>query len=47
MDFELNSQQKHATELSESWYKTFNKQTFEISGPAGSGKTSIVYYMIK
>jgi len=40
--FELNLQQKYAAEESEKWYRSFNKQTFEISGPAGSGKTTII-----
>jgi ATP-dependent exoDNAse (exonuclease V) alpha subunit len=42
----LNSQQVDATDESEIWWKKQYKQTFEISGPAGSGKTTIVHYLI-
>jgi exodeoxyribonuclease-5 len=47
MDFELNNQQKLATNESEKWFRSGIKQIFEISGPAGSGKTTIVYYLIQ
>lgn len=44
---ELNVQQVKAITLAEKWWKTQHKQVFEISGPAGSGKTTIVYELIK
>lgn len=42
MAFELNSQQLTAKKEGVKWFKSQNEQVFEISGPAGSGKTSIV-----
>jgi exodeoxyribonuclease V len=47
MGFELNSQQAEAVIKAEKWWKSQYKQVFEISGPAGSGKTTIVYELIK
>lgn len=47
MSFELNPQQNVARKEGSKWYKSATKQVFEISGPAGSGKTSIVYEIIK
>jgi len=47
MDFILNPQQDTARKLAGKWWKSQMKQVFEISGPAGSGKTSIVYELIK
>jgi exodeoxyribonuclease-5 len=47
MGFELNIQQKDALYKSEDWFRRAYKQVFEISGPAGSGKTSIVDFLIK
>jgi exodeoxyribonuclease-5 len=38
----LNSQQKEVISLAGDWIRDPFKQTFEISGPAGSGKTTIV-----
>lgn len=46
MGFELNEQQKDATNKSVDWWKKGVKQTFQVSGPAGSGKTTIAYYLI-
>lgn len=43
----LNDQQEECIKLATSWYrKASSKQTFEISGPAGSGKTTIVKAII-
>lgn len=43
MAFELNPQQMNASKEGIKWFKSgTGKQTFEISGPAGSGKTTIV-----
>lgn len=43
MAFELNPQQSSAVKGGVAWFKSLTrKQTYEISGPAGSGKTSIV-----
>lgn len=43
MAFELNPQQLNAVKEGVKWFKSgYSKQTYEISGPAGSGKTTIV-----
>lgn len=42
MGFELNSQQAEAVRLGQKWWKSGTSQVFEISGPAGSGKTTII-----
>jgi exodeoxyribonuclease-5 len=47
MSFELNPQQNTATKEAKKWWDSHTNQTFEISGPAGSGKTTIVYELIK
>lgn len=50
MDLILNTQQEECIYKALQWYKTNpkkRKQTFEISGPAGSGKTTIVKEIIK
>ena len=44
--FELTEQQKLAKEKTIKWWKTQDKQVFEISGAAGTGKTTIVYTLI-
>lgn len=46
MGFELNNQQLYAGLEMEKWWTKCMKQVFEISGPAGSGKTTIVSYLI-
>lgn len=44
----LNDQQEECIKKAISWYRnTSSKQTFEISGPAGSGKTTIVKAIIE
>lgn len=43
----FNKQQQNAIDETIQWYKTKNKQIWEISGIAGSGKTTIVYHIIK
>mgnify|MGYP003294510943 CR=1 FL=1 len=44
----LNDQQDECVKLAVKWYKNYSsKQTFEISGPAGSGKTTIVRTIIQ
>lgn len=47
MAFELNPQQLDATKKAEAWWKSQDRQCFQVSGPAGSGKTTIVYELIK
>lgn len=47
MSIELNTQQLQAVKLGSYWWKHHSKQVFEISGPAGSGKTTIVYKIIE
>lgn len=46
MVFELTEQQKHALQKTKLWWKTPYKQVWEISGAAGTGKTTIVYHLI-
>jgi len=43
---ELTTQQEEALNKAKRWWKTRNKQIFEISGAAGTGKSTIVYFMI-
>jgi exodeoxyribonuclease-5 len=44
----LNNQQDECVKMAVKWYKSYSsKQTFEISGPAGSGKTTIVKSIIQ
>ena len=44
----LNDQQEECVKKAVEWYhKVSSKQTFEISGPAGSGKTTIVKTIIQ
>ena len=47
MAFELSNEQVFALYAGEDWYKTKNKQVFEISGAAGTGKTWFVCYLIE
>ena len=47
MSIELNNDQIAAVYAGETWFQTRNKQTFEISGPAGSGKTTLILYLIE
>jgi exodeoxyribonuclease V len=42
VSFELNPQQNDARKRGTEWLRKANSQVFEISGPAGSGKTTIV-----
>lgn len=46
MAFELTEQQKDAVKKTKQWWLSGNKQVWEISGAAGTGKTTIVYYLI-
>jgi exodeoxyribonuclease-5 len=47
MDYsDLNEQQKELLDNCTKWWFTQYKQTYEISGPAGSGKTSIIEMLI-
>jgi exodeoxyribonuclease-5 len=44
----LNDQQDECVKMAVKWFNNFSsKQTFEISGPAGSGKTTIVKTIIQ
>lgn len=44
----LNDQQEECIKLATKWFRSYSsKQTFEISGPAGSGKTTIVKAIIE
>ena len=44
----LNNQQEECVKMAVKWFKNYSsKQTFEISGPAGSGKTTIVKTIIQ
>lgn len=46
MGFELNPQQGNAVKRGVKWFRSgSSKQTYEISGPAGSGKTTIIKQM--
>lgn len=47
MAFELNPQQAHATKVAKKWFKDQNEQKLEISGPAGSGKSTIVASVVE
>lgn len=46
MAFELNYQQAQTVKLAKKWYKNLPKQTFEISGPPGTGKSTIVSVLV-
>lgn len=43
----LTDEQDACTKKGVKWFKQGHKQTFEISGPAGTGKTTIVKYIIE
>ena len=55
LNFKFNEGQEKAIELAELWYKARTEnnylnrvpQVFEITGPAGSGKTSIIYGLVE
>lgn len=47
MNIEPTKQQYKTLNKSNHWYKTGYKQVFEISGGAGTGKTTIVYMLIQ
>lgn len=48
MGIVLNDQQAECVKMAIKWFKNISsKQTFEISGPAGSGKTTIVRTIIQ
>ena len=48
MGIVLNEQQDECVKNAVNWFRSFSsKQTFEISGPAGSGKTTIVKTIIQ
>ena len=48
MGIVLNEQQDECVKNAVNWFRNFSsKQTFEISGPAGSGKTTIVKTIIQ
>ena len=42
----LNTQQTKARELILEWFKNKNKQVFVLSGYAGTGKTTLINYII-
>jgi len=43
---EFTNEQEEAIRRAKKWWKKQDKQVFEISGCAGSGKSTIVYYLI-
>ena len=47
MGIELNKEQIYAVYQGETWFKSQTNQVFEISGPAGSGKTTLILYLIE
>ena len=47
MELELTNEQIFAIYKGEDWFKKGNNQVFEISGAAGTGKTSCVRYLIE
>ena len=47
MSIELNNDQIHAAYLADDWWHHSTRQLFEISGAAGTGKTTLVRYLIK
>lgn len=47
MSIELNTEQIHAVYDMEHWWNSRDHQVFEISGAAGTGKTTLVRYLIE
>lgn len=47
MGFTPNAQQAEGLRKAKLWWNNRNKQCFEISGIAGSGKTTLVYHIIQ
>jgi exodeoxyribonuclease-5 len=47
LGIELNNDQVFAGYAGETWYKKQDKQVFEIAGSAGTGKTTIIMYLIE
>ena len=47
MGIELNTEQLYTVMDMESWYRSQTKQVYEISGAAGTGKTTLVMYLIQ
>ena len=47
MGIELNEDQLFTAMDMEHWYHSGTKQTYEISGAAGTGKTTMVLYLIE
>lgn len=47
MGIELNNEQIYAVYDLEHWWHSSTKQTFEISGAAGTGKTTLIRYFIE
>lgn len=47
MGIELNTDQLYTAMDMEHWYHSSTKQTYEISGAAGTGKTTLVLYLIE
>lgn len=47
LGIELNEGQIYATYKAKDWWKTQNSQIFEISGAAGTGKTTCVRYILQ
>lgn len=47
MGIELNDEQIYATYDMETWWYKGTKQLFQITGPAGCGKTTIIRYFIE
>lgn len=47
MGIELNTQQLDASDKQYKWWKTLYKQVFELAGSPGTGKTTIIKYLIE
>ena len=46
MGIELNSGQLFCSLDIENWWHHSSNQVYEVSGPAGSGKTTLILYVI-